>query len=329
MDKEQKVERVTQEIIGKHVANNKELWDAFLKGAKECEQSIFKESNIQNKDFLTDVINKTDWLKSILKNLFKGILLKHEFLVTVGGTNILTNYRLFICGESNISIPLKRITKYGLEGDHFVVKYMRNGKERSINLKEYLLETIVNPFLDAEEALSLNEVQMNLIENSNSLRKKYDIPKYTIPPKSQKTKMKEEKITSTRKRSSIIYKILSLVPLFFMWYSLIYIDWFHLSGESIPDQLWPRSMIFIIVHILALIWIVNIFTPKPIIGAKFVGSWVVILILQVIWPIVLHYNMSKINSYITSSIQPGYYINLGCTIIFLVLTGFYLAKQDI
>ena len=329
MNKQEKFEKVTQETIGKYVAKNKDFWDTFHKGSKDSEYSVLKDLNIQTKDEFTDLINSNDLIKNVLKNLFKNILLKNEFLV--GGTesgHAITNYRLIICGVNTINIPLNKVTKYGVEGNYFVVKYLRKGKERSISLEEYIDETLVNSVIDAEEFKILNEEQIYLIENSIILKKELSKPRYIMPAKPQKAINKEKEVKGKNKVNLILFKIFGTILLFVLLQFGLVQDWFLLSGGSIPDQFWPHTFAFLIVLCLALVWIVNLFKKKSIVGEKYLLFTLAIPVLTLIWPITLAVAKSKIDHSFTTSIEPGYYITLITSIVFGLFTIFHVVNRD-
>jgi len=330
MDRQEKVEHITQETIGQYVANNKDFWDTFHKGSKDAEYSFFTGVDNLTKDEFTDFLSDEEEIIIALKNLFKNILLKNEFFVAgIESGLVLTNYRLMIFGANIINIPLNKITKYGIEGNHYVIKYLRKGKERSISLEQIIIETLVNSVIDAEEFESLNEEQIYIIENSRKLKKDFSTPNYSIPPKSQKTKKKEEKISKNTAKSFSMYKIIGTIILLLLVFFGVFRNWYDVSEMGGWDWLWPHAIVSVIILILTLIWIVLLFKKKSIIGNKYFGWLVISFILTIIWLITYWVGGSQLDSYyLKPSIKPAYYISLILTLIFGIFTGIHVGNRD-
>ena len=306
---ENKVE-ITQGIIDKYSATNEEFWDAFYSGSQNATYSLFKDLKIDSKEDLTDSINADKSMIDILCKLFKHTLLKGEFFVAYAEEKlILTNYRLLVLGASGLNIPLSKISKYGAEGNFFVVKYLKNEDEKSVILSHYIDETLVNSVIESKEYKSLNSEQIAIIESAFSTKTGLNKPNYEIPPISQKMKSK----MNTYKLWGTIFLLPQLIGLWTMsWY---------FSGITEASHFFSKALASIIIVGLCIRWGIFIFKTKSIIGVLFKIFSLSIPVLTIIW--LLHL-LGWVSGYSdlrnNFSLESGFYLTLVSSMIFVILT---------
>ena len=309
IENEKKVE-ITQEIIDKYSATNEEFWDAFYNGSQNTSYSLFKDLKIDSKEDLIDSINADKSMINILNKLFKHTLLKGEFFVANAEESlILTNYRLLVLGSVDLSIPLSKITKYGAEGNFFVVKYLKNREDKSVTLNQYIDETLVNSVIEEKEFANLNSEQISILEFTNSVKLNINKPNYDIPSISKKMKNK----INTYKLWGTIFLLPQLIGLWTMsWY---------FSGTTEASHFFSKALASIIIVGLCIRWGIFIFKTKSIIGVLFKIFSLSIPILTIIW--LLHL-LGWVSGYSdlrnNFSLESGFYLTLVSSIIFVILT---------
>jgi len=309
IEDEKKVE-ITQEIIDKYSATNEEFWVAFYNGSQDTSYSLFKDLKIDSKEDLIDLINADKSMINILNKLYKHALLKGEFFVANAEENlILTNYRLLVLGASGINIPLSKISKYGAEGNFFVVKYLKNGEEKTVTLSHYIDETLVNSLIEAKEFKNLNSEQIAIIEEIGLSKTNLNKTIYVIPSISQKMKSK----INTYKFWGTIFLLPQLIGLLGM-------DWYF-SGVTEASYFWSKSFAFFIVIGLFIRWLIFLFKKNSFIGKWFVFFSISIPVLTVIWVFhLLGWASDYDELFYNISLGAGFYITLVSSIIFVILT---------
>ncbi len=295
---------ITQEIIDNYAATNEEFWDAFYNGSQNASYSVFKDLKIDSKEDLIDLINADKSMISILNKLFKHALSKGEFFVAYAEEKlILTNYRLIVLGASDLNIPLSKISIYGAEGNFFVVKYLKNGEEKSVTLSHYIDEILVNSVIEAKEFKDLDSKQNAIIESTFSTNTVLNKPNYEIPSISQKMKSK----MNTFKFWGTIFLLPQLIGLWGL-------PWLY--DMNITD--FSKSLASIIIIGMTIRWIGFIFKNNSFIGKWFVIFSISIPILSVFWFI---HSISAVPSHLVSEAYSiGFFITLISSIIFVFLT---------
>jgi len=295
---------INQRIIDKYSATNEEFWDAFFKGSKNEIYSLFKDFNIDSKEDLVDSINTDKSMINILNKLFKHTLLKGEFFVAYAEENlILTNYRLLVLGAADLNIPLSKISKYGAEGNFFVVKYSKNEEEKSVTLNQYIDETLVNSVIEEKEFANLNSEQISILEFTNSVKLNINKPNYDIPSISKKMK---NKINT--------YKLWGTIFLFPQLIGLWGMPWlFYMNATD-----FSKSLATIIILGLCIRWSIFIFKAKSFIGGCFKIFSLSIPVLSIFW---FFNSMQAVPSQLASeAYNIGFFMTLISSVIFVILT---------
>jgi hypothetical protein len=97
--------------------------------------------------------NNSHFALNIVSNLFSHyLILKSEYLVSVSGTMLITNKRIFINQSQILSIPINSIRFYGEENNQPIVKYVSNEVSKIYYFTDQYIQTgIANNIIETHK----------------------------------------------------------------------------------------------------------------------------------------------------------------------------------
>ena len=183
---------IKQENIDQNIANTAEFWNAFHAMLK-APYAFWRENSNQSLQEWVDTSWNSPHIVLGINNLGEFPVLKGEGLVTCTNSGmLLTNYRLiYSASGSLINIPLHNLLHYDIQTDaddtseDLMIKYLKNGKEETLRIDEWIKDEIVRSVRNAGEFNNLNDQQKRMLELSHYELSKLGLnaPKVSMLPK--------------------------------------------------------------------------------------------------------------------------------------------------